>query len=169
MEDKKRGTFLQVPPNLDDDKILRRVLSAIIERIDKLGGSRGGEEVATKSQLNSTASSVEDINQTLNSLDNSFLRKDGKNTAIAPISYDSKQSLKGLNLIDYNTAKELIGSLPISDKSKEDLLKEIESKYVEDKIYATITKLSGDTDATHISAKVDEIIDALILVGLVST
>jgi len=152
------STFLQIPNDISDPVVLRRVLTSMVETIDTLKGNRGDDAAATESQLVSTASSIDELAKDLNSLDNNFLRKDGKNVATSPLSYDGKKNLSGFNFADVRS---------VEDKMKL-LEKTLGKKFIKKGDEVAPTLLAGNTDPAAISSKVDEIIQKLILVGVLS-
>jgi len=148
------STFLQIPNNVDDPVILRRILTAIVEHLDTLKGNRGEGEAGKKSQLVSTASDLKELREDFNSLDNNFLRKDGKNVAETPISYGKAFSLEGLNFCDVDTV----------DKK----VKAVTKGYIKKSDTPATDLLAGNDDPATISAKVDELITSLKTAGILS-
>jgi len=141
-------TFLQIPNDVDDPIVLRRILDNIVIAIDEIRGDRGNSAMASKNDLNgaksslvSTASNLSQLVDDFNAMDNNFLRIDGKNVARAPLSYDKKLSLSGLNFATMDELKKLKDQI---------------------KPKPAPAKLAGDVDPANISAKVDAIIDTLV-------
>jgi len=141
-------TFLQIPNDVDDPIVLRRILDNIVIAIDEIRGDRGNSAMASKNDLNgaksslvSTASNLSQLVDDFNAMDNNFLRIDGKNVARAPISYDKKHKLSGLNFASMEELKKLKDQI---------------------KPKPAPAKLAGDVDPANISAKVDAIIDTLV-------
>ena len=141
-------TFLQIPNDVDDPIVLRRILDNIVIAIDEIRGDRGNSAMASKNDLDgansslvSTASTLSELVGDFNAMDNNFLRIDGKNVARAPLSYDKKLSLSGLNFATMDELKKLKDQI---------------------KPKPAPAKLAGDVDPANISAKVDAIIDTLV-------
>ena len=143
-------TFLQIPNDVDDPVVLRRVLTAMVETIDEMKGNRGDDKLASESQLISTATSLNDLVGDVNRLDNSFLRRDGKAPALAPISYDKKYKLVGLNFADVNHVTEAV----VAGVATIDL-----SIYVVENTEPAPDLLGGNLDPSAMSAKIDELIN----------
>ncbi len=141
-------TFLQIPNDVDDVIVLRRVLDNIVIAIDEIRGDRGDSAMASQnsvddaqSNLVSTASNLGQLIKDVNALDNNFIRIDGKNVARAPISYDSKYKLSGLNFATMDEVKK-VSSVLVPKPAP--------------------ALLAGDVDPANMSAKIDEIIQSLI-------
>jgi len=93
------NTFLQIPNNLDDVVVLRRVLTDIVKQIDVLIGARGDGKAATESQVITSANNLEQLSKDVNSLDNKFVHRDGDTNITAALAYTSSFSLVGNSLV----------------------------------------------------------------------
>ena len=142
------STTLQIPNNLDDVVVLRRVLTDIVASIDELVGARGDGKAATESQLNTTANSIGDLANDVNSLDNKFVHREGDTNISGALAYTSSIALSGNSLVtaSFVEAKGYLIASPTSAPSK----------------------LNGNSDTAVMSAKIDELIDKLIDVGVFS-
>ncbi len=148
------NTFLQIPNDVDDPVILRRVLDSIVIAIDEIRGDRGDSKMASEADLQdaasnqvSTATNLGQLVRDLNALDNNFLRRDGKNVADAPISYDKTHTLAGLNFADVDTVTDMIGKI---------------TPTVTVVPQASPAPLAGSVDPALMSSKIDELIAILI-------
>lgn len=146
------STMIQIPNNLDDLVTLRRVLTSIVEAIDVLQGNRGTDSAAKSSQLVSTAASISELTEDINSLSNVFIHSDGSNKITGALTYATDISLSGNNLIDYKTAATLDTELEAK----------LNKMYLELDQQTAPGLLAGNTDVVAISTKVDDIITALI-------
>lgn len=142
------GTLIQIPDNVDDKITLRRVLDRIVQEVDELKGHRGGDGSAQASQLVSTATSLDELRQDFNDLDNQYIRSDGKTTIKKPLTYSSKVKPKGNNLVDAEY---------VDTKLSEELLT-LSKKFVKKQ---TIAPLPAGATNAQIVAKINEIIDAI--------
>jgi len=149
-------TFLQIPNDVDDPVVLRRVLTSLVESIDEIRGNRGNDPSVTESQLVSTASNIKDLVEDFNSLDGQYLRIDGKNHATGILSYSSSETFSGNQIVDAAYVDKKVG-------------KQIDGKeYIKKNAGTAPSPLAGDIDPAHISAKVDELIVAITAAGLFS-
>lgn len=162
-------TYLQIPPNLDDPIVLRRVLTIIVELIDGLKGNRDtGAAAVNQEDVDNLIAKVDSLLQGLGNLSDIYIRTDGSNSATGPLTYASTFTLTGHNLADVDTVNAKVAVLSSTIASTYLASSVAAATYVAKDTQSAPTLLAGDVDPANISAKVDELINVLKLTDILS-
>ena len=144
----ENGTCNTTPCSLNDDNVsLRRAINKLIADVDELKGFRGDNNLARADDLQVLAGTIRQVNLDLQNLNSLYVRLDGAYPINSPLSYSAVFTLTGQDLIDVNTVDDKINNLS--------------TVYVSQASQPAPALLNGDTVASNMSAKIDEIINIL--------
>jgi len=139
-----RHTFIAVPSNVKDPNVLKRFLDKLVEQVDIAFNKRGSAGFATSTDLVSTATTVEEVVADINTLSTRYVKLDSSNLD-AELKYKSAIPISPLGLVHRNY---------------------VDSKYIPQSAPAKINSGSTNAEIKQVSDKVDELIDALKLSGI---
>ena len=106
-------TKVQLPSNIQDFTILRRVLDNIIQNQDRLYGNRGGKELATTDDVIKTFNSLGELKDNLNEVLGGVSLLDGSKPYTKQVGYSSIVSVSDdLSFITLKTLKSKAVTLP---------------------------------------------------------
>lgn len=145
----RNAARIQVPPNLQDPLVLRRFLTALLERIDVVFGYRGDAGYVATNQLNATSDSL------LAELAQSNSQLAAAITAAANQAYEDSIAYAQANFTN-NPEQPAIADLSYSAVTRSGTYVQAEAQQVAD-------------DLATVAAKVDAILVALRNAEVIST
>lgn len=144
-------TRMQLPSNISDQVILRRVLEDIILAVDRLEGNRGGEKLGSQEDVLGNFNSIRELRANINQLAQQYLKVDG--------------SIEARGLLTYSDLFEPTNDLHIPTKKYVDDLyrPQVSPLTMTQLISATPTKIEVEAIQDKLNELINSLKDTLIL------